>query len=105
LAAFGHRASVSGLPKEDVELRVGIFLVPIAVFVLGAMAFLPLVQAGDGNRLFLTSPGGAGRSAHYAPLRDLSLDRRSGYAKHYSLDRRSGYGQPSRILGTPSPVR
>ena len=85
-------------------MRVGILLVPIAVFVLGDMAFLPLVQAGDGNRLFLTSPGGAGRSAHYAPLRDLSLDRRSGYAKHYSLDRRSGYGQPSRILGTPLDV-
>ena len=74
-------------------MRVGIVLAPIAVFVLGAMAFLPLVESGDGNRLFLTSPGGAGRSAHYAPPpRHLSLDHRSGYAKHYSLDRRSGYG-------------
>ena len=68
------------------------------------MAFLPAAEAGDGDRLFLTSPGGAGRSAHYAPLRDLSLDRRSGYAKHYPLDRRSGYGQPSRILGAPLDV-
>ncbi len=68
------------------------------------MAFLPAAEAGDGDRLFLTSPGGAGRSAHYAPLRDLSLDRRSGYAKHYPLDRRSGYGQPSRILGAPIDV-
>ncbi len=74
-------------------MRVGIVLAPIAVFVLGAMAFLPLVEAGDGNGLFLPSPGGAVRSAHSAPPpRHLSLDHRSGYAKHYSLDRRSGYG-------------
>ena len=86
------------------ELRVGITLALIAAFVLGPMAFLPAAEAGDGDRLFLTSPGGAGRSAHYAPLRDLSLDRRSGYAKHYPLDRRSGYGQPSRILGAPLDV-
>ena len=86
------------------ELRFGIVLAPIAVFFLGAIAHLPLVEAGDGDRLYLTSPGGGGRSAHYAPLRDLSLDRRSGYAKHYSLDWRSGYGQPSRILGNPLDV-
>ncbi len=85
-------------------MRVEIVLALIAAFVLGPQEILPAAEAGDGDRLFLTSPGGAGRSAHYAPLRELSLDRRSGYAKHYSLDWRSGYGQPSRILGAPLDV-
>ena len=91
-------------PRIGRWTRVGLALAPIAVLVLGATAFLPLAAAGGGDRLFLTSPGGAGHGAHYAPLRDLSLDRRSGYAKQYPLDRRSGYGQPSRVLGAPLDV-
>ncbi len=85
-------------------MRVGIILALMSAFFLGPTAFLPAAKAGDRDRLFLTSPGGAGRSAHYAPLRNLSLDHRSGYAKHYSLDWRSGYGHPSRILGAPLDV-
>ncbi len=79
-------------PRIGRWTRVGLALAPIAVLVLGATAFLPLAAAGGGDRLFLTSPGGAGHGAHYAPLRDLSLDRRS------------GYGQPSRVLGAPLDV-
>ena len=52
----------------------------------------------------LEGPIGEHALLHLRFLDDLSLDRRSGYAKHYPLDRRSGYGQPSRVLGAPLDV-
>ena len=79
-------------------MRVGIFLVPIAVFVLGAMAFLPLVEAGSGDLLFLPSPRGAGPCAHYAPLPDLSLDLLIRFSHPYFPHPPLGPGLPPLIL-------